>query len=259
MPTQIGYAAAFHRLHVKGRPVVLYNIWDAGTAQAVARAGAKAIATGSWSVAAAHGFEDGECIPLDSALANLREIVAAVQLPVTLDLEAGYGAAPDAVATTVTKAIQAGAIGCNLEDRIIGAAGLYSEEQQAARVRAARTAADRAEVPFFINARTDLFLKADPAKHDAALASAALARAHAYAAAGASGFFAAGLIDESLIATVCAECPLPVNILVRPNGPSGNRLAALGVARISYGPGPYRAAMQAIEDAARLASASVEA
>ncbi len=89
MPTQIEHAAAFHRLHVPGRPVVLYNVWDAGTAQAVARAGAKAIATGSWSVAAAHGFQDGEQIPLDVALANLREIVAAVQLPVTLDLEAG--------------------------------------------------------------------------------------------------------------------------------------------------------------------------
>jgi 2-methylisocitrate lyase-like PEP mutase family enzyme len=258
MSAQIEYAAAFHRLHVKGRPIVLYNIWDAGTAQAVARAGAKAIATGSWSVAAAHGFADGECIPLDSALANLREIVAAVQLPVTLDLETGYGTAPDAVAATVTKVIQAGAIGCNLEDRIIGAEGLYPVEDQAARLRAVRAAADRAGIPFFINARTDLFLKADPATHDAALATAALARAAAYAEAGASGFFAAGLIDESLIVRVCAECPLPVNILARPNAPSGKRLAALGVARISYGPGPYRAAIKAIEDAAQLAHASVE-
>jgi 2-methylisocitrate lyase-like PEP mutase family enzyme len=258
MPAQIDRAAAFHALHVKGRPIVLYNIWDAGSAQAVARAGAKAIATGSWSVAAAHGFADGECIPLDSAVANLREIVAAVQLPVTLDLEAGYGSAPGAVAATVTKAIQAGAIGCNLEDQIIGADGLYPVAEQAGRVRAARAAADRAGIPFFINARTDLFLKAPPDNHDAALASAALARARAYAEAGASGFFAAGLIDESLIARVCAECSLPVNILVRSNAPSGKRLAALGVARISYGPGPYRAAIKSIEDAARLATASVE-
>jgi 2-methylisocitrate lyase-like PEP mutase family enzyme len=258
MPTQREHAGAFQRLHVKGHPVVLYNIWDAGTAQAAARGGAKAIATGSWSVAAAHGFEDGEQIPLENALANLREIVAAVQIPVTLDLEAGYGTTPDAVAATVTRALQAGAIGCNLEDQIIGADGLYPIADQAARVRAVRAAADRAEIPFFINARTDLFLKADPASHDAALVRAALERARAYAAAGASGFFAAGLVDETLIATVCQECPLPVNILVRPNSPPNTRLAALGVARISYGPGPYRVAMQSVEAAARLAHASVE-
>lgn len=259
MSTQVEHAAAFHRLHVKGHPVVLYNVWDAGTAQAVARAGAKAIATGSWSVAAAHGFQDGERIPLDAALDNLREIVAAVQLPVTLDLEAGYGSSPDAVATSVTRAIGAGAIGFNLEDQIIGTDALYPVAEQEARVRAARAAAGRAGVSVYINARTDLFLKAEPAHHDDALVTAALERAHAYARAGASGFFAAGLIDESLIARVCKECPLPVNILVRPNAPSGKRLAALGVARISYGPGPYRVAMQSVEEAARQAHASVEA
>ncbi len=259
MPTQAEHAAAFHRLHVKGHPVVLYNVWDAGTAQAVARAGAKAIATGSWSVAAAHGFEDGERIPLDAALANLREIVAAVQLPVSLDLEAGYGTSPEEVATSVTRAIGAGAIGFNLEDQVMGAAdALYPVAEQEARVRAARAAADRAGIPVYINARTDLFLKADPARHDDALVTAALERAHAYARGGASGFFAAGLIDESLIARVCKECPLPVNILVRPTAPSGKRLAALGVARISYGPGPYRVAMQSVEEAARQALASVE-
>lgn len=257
MSTQAEHAAAFHRLHVPGRPVVLYNVWDAGTAQAVARGGAKAIATGSWSVAAAHGFEDGEHIPLDAALANLREIVAAVQLPVTLDLEAGYGSSPDAVAKSVANAIGAGAIGFNLEDQVIGAGTLYPVAEQEARLRAARAAADRAGVPVYINARTDLFLNADPAHHDDALVTAALERAHAYARAGASGLFAAGLIDESLIARVCKECPLPVNILVRPAAPSSKRLAALGVARISYGPGPYLLAMQAVEEAARQAHASV--
>jgi 2-methylisocitrate lyase-like PEP mutase family enzyme len=257
MPNQAEYAAAFHRLHVKGHPVVLYNVWDAGTAQAVARGGAKAIATGSWSVAAAHGFEDGERIPLDAALANLREIVAAVQLPVTMDLEAGYGTSPDAVATSVTRAIGAGAIGFNLEDQVIHGDTLYPVAEQEARVRAARAAADRAGISVYINARTDLFLKADPARHDDALVTAALERAHAYARAGASGFFAAGLIGESLIARMCNECPLPVNILVRPTAPSNKRLAALGVARISYGPGPYRIAMQSVEEAARQAHASV--
>ena len=253
MSIQLERAAVFHRLHVKGTPVVLYNIWDAGTAQAVARAGARAIATGSWSVAAAHGYEDGERLPFALALANLREIVGAVDLPVTLDLEAGYGGSSDAVADSVAAVLQAGAIGFNLEDQIIaGAPGaFYTIADQSARLRAARAAADRAAIPAFINARTDLFLHAEPAGHTAELVDQALERAAAYADSGASGFFAPGLIDEPLIGKLCAACPLPVNILARPHAPSPQRLADLGVARISHGPGPYREAMRALETAAR--------
>ena len=255
MSTQLERAAAFRRLHVKGHPVILFNIWDAGSAQAVARAGAKAIATGSWSVAAAHGYDDGERLPLASALANLREIVAAVELPVTLDLESGYGASPDAVADSVTQAIEAGAIGFNLEDQIIGGAAgaLHSVADQSARVRAARAAADSAKVPVFINARTDVFLIAEPAQHTANLVEEALRRAAAYAEAGASGFFAPGLVDERLIEALCARCSLPVNVLARPQSPATPQLAALGVARISHGPGPYRQAMRFLEDTARSA------
>jgi 2-methylisocitrate lyase-like PEP mutase family enzyme len=250
MSSQLDRATAFHRLHVTGNPVVLYNIWDAGTAQAVARTGAAAIATGSWSVAAAHGFGDGEQLPLELALANLREIVGAVELPVTIDLEAGYGPEAHIVAESVSKVLQAGAVGFNLEDQIIGTDTLYSIADQATRIRAAREAADRLGIPAFINARTDLFLKADPARHDGALVQAAIERAEAYAQAGASGFFAAGLIDEALVGRMCAASPVPVNILVRPGAPSARRLAELGVARISHGPAPYRAAMAAIEAAA---------
>jgi 2-methylisocitrate lyase-like PEP mutase family enzyme len=232
MAIQLERAAVFQRLHVKGTPLVLYNIWDAGTAQAVARAGARAIATGSWSVAAAHGYDDGERLPFALALANLREIVGAVDLPVTLDLEAGYGGSSDAVADSVTAVLQ-------------GA-------DQSARLRAARAAADRAAIPAFINARTDLFLHAEPARHNAELVDQALRRAAAYADSGASGFFAPGLVDESLIGTLCAACSLPVNILARPHAPSAKRLADLGVARISHGPGPYREAMRVLESAARV-------
>src|SRR5512145_2200588 len=114
------YARAFRKLHVPGNPVILFNAWDAGSARVVANAGAKAIATGSWSVAAAHGCDDGERLPLELAIANLERIAAAVALPVTIDLEAGYGIPPAAVAASVAQAIAAGAIGCNLEDRIIG-------------------------------------------------------------------------------------------------------------------------------------------
>ncbi|HEY8051463.1 MAG TPA: isocitrate lyase/phosphoenolpyruvate mutase family protein, partial [Steroidobacteraceae bacterium] len=109
-------AEAFRALHVAGRPLVLFNVWDAGSAKAVAAAGASAIATGSWSVAAANGFTDGEQIPLDMALENLRRIVAATVLPVTVDLESGYGKSAVEVGRTIGRAIEAGAVGCNLED-----------------------------------------------------------------------------------------------------------------------------------------------
>lgn len=244
-------ALAFGRLHVKGQPIVLFNAWDAGSAQVVARAGAKAIATGSWSVAAAHGYEDRERIPLEVVLANIREIVAAVDLPVSVDLESGYGATPDAVAATARLVLEAGAIGFNLEDRLIGGEGLRSVSDQSARLGAVRRVADDLGVPAFINARTDLFIKAEPSRHDTALVDAALERADAYAKAGASGFFAIALIDEELIRRLCSACALPVNILALPKAPSAARLAELGVSRISYGPGPYRLAMRALEDAAR--------
>ncbi|MBC8647861.1 MAG: isocitrate lyase/phosphoenolpyruvate mutase family protein [Thermoanaerobaculia bacterium] len=251
MTSQADRARTFHSLHVPGDPVVLFNVWDAGSAKTVARAGAKAIATGSWSVAAAHGHEDGEELPLDLALANLERIVAAVDLPVTIDLESGYGRLPEAVGETAVRAIASGAIGFNLEDRVIGEKGLYSIEDQSARIRAARSAADRAAVLVFINARTDVFLKADPATHEVAHAEEALRRAAAYAVAGASGLFVPGLVNEELIERVCKTSPLPVNVMVHAATPPASRLMELGVARISYGPGPYRESLRVLEEAAR--------
>jgi 2-methylisocitrate lyase-like PEP mutase family enzyme len=236
----------FRELHVPGRPLVLFNIWDAGSAKAVAAAGAPALATGSWSVAAAHGFVDGEQIPLELALDNLRRIVAAVELPVSVDLEGGYGAKADVVAETVRRAADAGAIGCNLEDGIVGGSGHYSIADQAARLRAARTAAPA----FFINARVDLFLDNKAEQHQALMAEA-LARAAAYADAGADGIFVPGLADEALIGRFCEACTLPVNVMASPSAPDAARLAALGVARISHGPGPYRRAMAFLEQAAK--------
>jgi len=229
----------------------LFNIWDAGTARAAERAGAPALATGSWSVAAAHGQEDGEQLPFALVLANLERIIAAVRLPVSIDLEAGYGVTTRAVSQAVTAMIRAGAIGLNLEDQISGREGLYPIAEQSARLAAARAAADELGVPAFVNARTDLFLNAASDAHDAELLGAALERAAAYAAVGADGFFVPGLRDEALIAELCQRSPLPVNIMLQPGSPTLARLAAVGVARISHGPGPYRLAMQLIEDAAR--------
>ena len=257
MTDQRARADEFRRLHVAGDPLVLFNAWDAGSARAVAAGGARAIATGSWSVAAAHGYPDGEGLPLDLAIANLERIGRSVALPVTIDLESGYGARPASVAETLTRALRAGAVGCNLEDSVIGGDSLYSPQEQAARIRAARAAADRLSIPAYINARTDVFLKAEPARHDSTLVDIALQRAAAYAAAGASGLFVPGLTNAELIGPLCTASPLPVNVMVTPALPPRAELARLGVARISHGPGPYRAAMRFLEDAARAALAPV--
>ena len=256
MATQSERAETFASLHVKGHPVVLINIWDAGSAQAVARTGASALATGSWPVAAAHGAGDGEHLPLDLALANLERIVAAVDLPVSLDFESGYGRSADQVAANARRVVAAGAVGINLEDRIIGEDGLFAPADHAARVAGAVQAGLDAGVDLFVNARTDLFLKAGAENHDDAMLDDALARAHAYGAAGAKGFFAPGLVDEKLIGRLCEASPLPVNVLVLPTSPQSSRLAELGVARISYGPGPWRRAMAFLEEAAAEALAA---
>jgi len=237
-------AAAFRALHLRGDPLVLYNIWDAGSARIVAEAGSKAIATGSWSVAAAQGFGDGEQMPLDLAIENLKRIVAAVELPVTIDLEGGYGPEPERVADTARRALEAGAVGCNLEDRHVGGQGQYTSEEQCRRLAAARSAA-RAD-RFFINARTDTFLQADPSPHEGLLEDA-LERGRAYADVGADGLFVPGLADERLIGRFCEASPLPVNIMVWKGTPPLARLAELGVARISHAGTPWRVAMDALK------------
>jgi 2-methylisocitrate lyase-like PEP mutase family enzyme len=239
---------AFAALHVPGDPLILYNAWDAGSARTVADAGAAAIASGSASVAAAHGFADAEAVPLDLALANAARIVAAVDLPVTIDFEGGYAVEPDAFAANLQRLAATGAIGCNFEDQVIGGEGLHSITLQAARIRAGREAVGP---NFFINARTDIFLKAKRETHDAAMVEAALERARAYAEAGASGFFVPLLADLGLLARFCEASPLPVNFMAFPGAPDPAAVAKTGVARISHGPFPYRLAMKALSEAAQ--------
>ena len=188
MSVQAEHATLFAKLHVKGDPLILVNIWDAGSAKAIQEIGAKAIATGSLAVAAAFGVDDGEKLPLDLVLANLRRIVESVDLPVTVDLESGYGQTPDEVQVTVHKAIEAGAIGINIEDQIIGGNGLYSIAEQAARLRSARKAADEAGIPLFINARTDIFLKVNAQNQTDTHLEDAIRRAVAFAEAGPMDF-----------------------------------------------------------------------
>lgn len=241
-------AAQFRALHVPGQPLILFNIWDAGSAKAVAEAGAVALATGSWSVAAAHGYADGECLPLDLALDNADRIVRACALPLSFDIESGYGSEPEDVGRTVRRVAEVGVVGCNLEDSFPGTARLRAISAQVTRLRSvrARVAADT----FFINARTDVFFQAPPREHDTAMADAAMERAKAYADAGADGLFVPGLIDLRSIASLVASSPLPVNVMIAEGSPDVRALADAGVARISYGPTPYLIAMKALADAA---------
>lgn len=243
-------ARTFRALHQPGRPLILFNIWDVGSAKAVAAAGALALATGSWSVAAANGFADGEKMPLEFALANLRRITAATPLPVTVDLESGYGDSAQAVGRTVAAAIDAGAIGCNLEDSLPADGSLRDAREQAERYRQARAAAQACGVELFLNARTDVFFQRPAAQHDESMVVQAVERAKIYADAGADGLFVPGLIDESLLQALVAAVALPINVMVGEGTPPFARLAELGVARISHGPGPYLGAMRALQQAA---------
>ena len=243
---------SFAALHVPGKPLILFNVWDAGSAKVAERAGARAIATGSASVATAHGVDDAEGLPIALALANAERIVQAVELPVTIDFEGGYTTDEEVLANNMAALVATGAVGCNFEDQVIGGEGMHAVTVQAGRIAAARRGAGP---DFFLNARTDIFLQAKPDTHDASKADAAIARAHAYAEAGASGFFVPGLADLDLLAKVCAASPLPVNFMAFPGAPSAEAVAAAGVARISHGPFPHMLALKAFEDAARAAFA----
>lgn len=253
MIPQSEHAQTFKSLHQKGNPLILFNVWDAGSALAVAASGAKAIATGSAPVAMAHGFADGENIPLNLVLDNLRRIIGSVDLPVSTDIEGGYGAAPEAVAASVTRSIETGAVGFNFEDQIVGTANIYDIETQIERIAAARVAADGVCPDVYINTRTDIFLKAAPDTHTDAMLDAAITRAKAFADAGGDGFFAPGLASEAMIEKLCEASPIPVNIIALPHVPDTKTLTGLGVARISYGPVPYKKMAAWLEAEARAA------
>lgn len=244
-------AARFAELHVKGTPLALYNVWDAGSAKAVEKAGAPAIATSSWAVAEAQGYRDGEDIPFTLARQIVERIAATVDVPVTADFEGGYTDDDAALADNVSRLIDTGIVGINFEDREVKGAGLYDPERQATRISAMRKAADKAGVALFINARTDLFL--GQGNEPSATVDEAVHRSKAYADAGASGFFIPGLHEEALIARICEESVLPVNVMVMDGVPDNDRLAQIGVARISFGATPYVVAMNGVQEhAARL-------
>jgi 2-methylisocitrate lyase-like PEP mutase family enzyme len=238
----------FAALHVPGNPVILYNIWDVGSAHAVAAAGAKALATGSHPVADANGWPDGQRVPLDFALANAKRIIESVELPVTVDFEGAYSDDAEEGAANVARLKATGSVGCNFEDQVIGGEGLHPLEQQVNRIAAIRRSVGS---DFYINARTDLFLKTQT--YDDALIDQVIERGKAFADAGASGFFVPRLGDPAQIERVVREVPLPLNVIAYPGAPDKKVWADAGVARISHGPFPHRALMATLTEMAKAA------
>ncbi|WP_266183668.1 isocitrate lyase/PEP mutase family protein [Dyella humicola] len=236
-------------LHLKGTPVVLYNAWDAGSARAIQDAGARVIGTGSWAVAAAQGYADGESMPFAFVEHIVARIAGAVDAPVTVDVEGGYSDDPQVCAANVARLMDHGVVGINFEDRIVHGKGLHGVDRQCSRIAAIRAMADARGVPLFINARTDLFLGTGVKPPDGMIE--AKERAAAYARAGASGFFVPGLVDLSAIRDLCDSVELPLNVMAMPGLPPAHELADAGVARISHGPAAYLLAMEAIHQAAR--------
>ena len=238
----------FAALHVPGDPVILYNSWDPGSARAVVAAGAKALATGSHPVGDASGYGDAQQVPLDYVFDNARRIIAAVDLPLTVDFESAYSTDPEEGGANVQRLKETGAVGCNFEDQVIGGEGLHPLDLQVRRIAAIRKAVGD---QFFINARTDLFLKTQT--YDDALIDQVIQRGKAFADAGASGFFVPRLSDPAQIERVVRDVPLPLNVIAFPGAPDKSVWANAGVARISHGPFPHRAVMAKLTEMARAA------
>lgn len=227
-------AKRLRRLHEAGT-FLLPNAWDAASAAMMERAGAEAVGTTSSGISWAHGVPDGEALGRESMLATIRRLISATRLPVTADVEAGYGPSPAEVVRTIEETVAAGAAGANLEDRRRTAEGpLWPLDAQCERLAAAREAADRRASAFVLNARTDVFLAAvgDPGERE----DHVVERAVGYREAGADCLFVPGLADLDVIARLVKRCPLPLNVLLAPGtGPSIRELARVGVRRISIG------------------------
>lgn len=232
-------AESFRALH-NGPVLVLPNAWDAGSAVLIAKAGAKAIATTSGGVAWSLGRPDGQQLSRAEMIDVVRRIAEAVDLPVTADVEGGYGVAPEDVAATVEAVISAGAVGVNIEDSKADG-GLFDSAEQAERVRAARAAAETADLPqLVINVRTDVFLFQIGAPEGRL--DDVLDRAAAYADAGADCLFVPGLVDLGTVSALVKASPLPVNVMAGPGAPTVGEFEAAGVRRLSVGTGVSQAA-----------------
>jgi 2-methylisocitrate lyase-like PEP mutase family enzyme len=244
-----GQCDTLRSLHRPGAPLLLPNAWDVATARAVAAAGFPVVATTSAGVAAALGYEDHEGAPGEEMLAAAARIARGVDVPVTVDAEGGYGMAPDELVAALRAA---GAAGCNLEDTDHAAGGLRDPDRHVEWLAAVRRAADADGYGLVLNARVDLFLGpflagAGPGTQDGLVAEA-LTRANAYLAAGADCVYPIALWEPDALRRFMAEVEGPVNVVRVPPGPAVDELAALDVARVSWGPFLYFDAMARFTD-----------
>jgi 2-methylisocitrate lyase-like PEP mutase family enzyme len=243
MTKQSEKAELLRSLHVPGDPLILTNVWDAVTARIVAGVpGVRAIASASHSVSYAHGVSDGEGMTLDQALTAAREIVGAVELPVTIDFERGYATEPAGLEANVRRLIETGAVGLNLEDSVDGAS-LFPLDLAADRIAATHRAGISSAVPIVINARVDALVRGGDWDD-------MVARANAYLAAGADCIFVLGLGTEELVSRALTEIDGRVSVIAGETSLPLQRLAELGVSRVSFGPGLLGLTLSHLRDAA---------
>jgi 2-methylisocitrate lyase-like PEP mutase family enzyme len=241
---QRAHAARFRALHQGPGIFVIGSVWDVPSAVIFEQAGFSALGTSSAGIAYSEGLPDGEQIGRERMLAAVQCIVDRVGIPVSADLESGFGHTPETVSETISALLETGAVGINIEDApggILGADTLLDLDLQVEKIRAMRAASQRAGIDLFINARTDGYWLG--LWDDAERLHETLKRARAYLTAGADGIFVPGAIAGQLIGTLAAGVAAPLNILAMPGCPTIPELAALGVRRVSQGSGPVRAAL----------------
>jgi 2-methylisocitrate lyase-like PEP mutase family enzyme len=237
-------------LHHAAAPLVLVNVWDVAGAKIIEELGFPAVATASAGISASMGFDDNESIGRDAMLAAVARIANSVDVPVTADMEAGYGSSLDDAVATARGAIEAGAVGINFEDSAHkDTSALYDADVQAARIAAMRHAGDDLGVPLVINARTDVYFRTELPNEEKF--REAVRRAAIFLKAGADCIYVLGPKDEETIARLVKTIPAPINLLAFPDAPSIARMSELGVKRISFGPRPMRHAMTAFREAAQ--------
>lgn len=250
--TQREYAEAFRDLHTTtgDNPLVLPNAWDCASALIFEATGFRVVGTTSAGIATSHGVPDGEQLSRDDMLEVVERIARAVDLPLSADMEAGYGDTPEAVGETTRRTLAAGAIGVNLEDGTDGPGGpLVESDLHAEKIRAARAAAADEDIPLLINGRTDVFWRA--VGDEATRVERAAERCNAYLDAGSDCAFVPGVTDSEDIEALVDAIDGPLNVLGGPGAPSIPELGDLGVARVSVGSGPVRATLAELRNIAR--------
>lgn len=237
---QSSKAELFRKLHQGPEILLVGSAWDAGSAVVFEKAGFSSIATSSAGIANSLGYADGEYLPLEEMLRVIHRMAHTVEIPVSADLESGFGRSAETVAETCRKVLEAGAVGVNLEDSLSGGE-LENASDQAGKIRAVKAVSEQFGVPLVINARTDGYWLTSNA--GAKVFEDTIYRAKLYLEAGADCVFVPGVIDKLTIARLVEAIQGPLNILLSAGAPSVAELSTLGVRRVSQGSGPARAAL----------------